>query len=96
MFPYSAPRKHLWCRKGSNGWKHKQDKDLEFLTFGQQKTSNERYHSNQPPILKFSPSNYLHFLLIFSSVNINRFRAIKPFIQLYPNFTMSAILVFCP
>ncbi len=66
------------------------------LTFGQQKTSNEYYHSNQSPILKFSPSDYLHFLIIFPSADINCFWAIKPFIQPYPNFTMSAILFFWP
>ncbi len=66
------------------------------LTFGQQKTSNEHYHSNQSPIFKFSPSDYLHFLIIFPSADINCFWAIKPFIQPYSNFTMLAILVFWP
>ncbi len=60
------------------------------LTFGQQKTSNKCCHSNQSPILKISPSDYLHFC-IFPSANINCSQAIKPFIQPYPNFTVSHI-----
>ncbi len=64
------------------------------LTFSQQKTSNQHYHSNQSPILKFSPSDCLHFLNTLPWADINHFCAIKPFIQPYPNFTMSAILVF--
>ncbi len=34
------------------------------LTFDQHKTSSEGHQSNQSPILKFSPSNCLHFLNI--------------------------------
>ncbi len=64
------------------------------LTFSQQKTRNKHYHSNQSPILNFSPSNCLHFLNILPSADINCFWATKPFIQPYPNFTMSAMLVF--
>ncbi len=44
-----------------------------------QKTTNEYYHSNQSPILKFSPSNCLHFLNILPSADINHFWALKPF-----------------
>ncbi len=51
------------------------------LTFSQQKTSNECYHSNQSPILKFSPSNCLHFLNILPSADINHFWTRKPDVE---------------
>ncbi len=54
------------------------------MTFNQQKTSNKGHHSNQSPLLTFSPSNCLHFLNIHPSAEINHFQAIQPFIQPYP------------
>ena len=81
----------LLCSTQHTFWSTKSKNHI--LTFDQHKTSNKGYHSNQSPILKFSPSNCLHFLFIHPSAEFNHFWGKKPFIQPYPNFTMSAILV---
>ncbi len=52
-----------------------------FLTFNQQKTSNIVCHSNQSPVLKFSPTNCLYFLFIHPSAEFNNFLAFKLFLQ---------------
>ncbi len=52
---------HILIKKNKN----------HILTFDQQKTSNKCYHSKQSPILKFRPSNCLHFHSIFPSADIN-------------------------
>ncbi len=57
------------------------------------KILNKESAANQTPLLKFSPSNSLHFLNKHPSPEFNHFWATKPFVQPYPNFTMAAILV---
>ncbi len=76
--------------------KHILIQKITWMTFNQEKTSNKCYHSYQSPILKFSPSDCLHFINIHPSAEINYFWVIKPFIQPYPNFTISALLAFWP
>ena len=84
-----------FCYKVRNTFWSKKPKN-HILTFSQQKTSNECYHSNQSPILKFSPSNCLHFLNILPSADINHFWAMKPFIQPYPQFHHVSHIGFLP